>query len=176
MTPRKWLRDDKLDRLRNDLSSWETRKSTTIKELQSLIGTLNFACKVVPPGRAFLQYMIQLTRGVTKHHHHIRLNHGFHQDLKMWQTFLQGWNGTNLFLNTTWGNSYTLSLFTDASGTLSFGGIFRNQWFQGSWLPHQSLDAKEISIDWQELFAIIAATYIWGHVWSQKRILFYYNN
>lgn len=170
------LPNDKLERLKNDLFSWETRKSTTLKELQSLIGTLNFACKVVPPGRAFLQRMIQLTRGITKSHHHIRLNHGFHQDIKMWQTFLQRWNGTNLFLNLTWENSNALSLFTDASGTLGFGGIFQNQWFQGSWLPHQSLGSKDISIDWQELFAIVAATYIWGHTWSQKRILFYCDN
>ena len=54
-----------------------------------------------------------------------------------------------------------------------FGGIFRNQWFQGKWLPHQTLDTKNISIDWQELYAIVVACYIWASVWAQKRIIFY---
>ena len=115
------LPPDKLNRLSIELDAWHIKKSATLQELQSLIGTLNFACKVIPPGRAFLQRIINLTRGVPKPHHHV----------KMWQNFLKDWNGTSLFLNPCWENSAELSLYTDASGTLGFGGIFRNQWFQG---------------------------------------------
>lgn len=31
-------------------------------QLQSLIGTLNYACAIVPPGRTFLRRIINLTR------------------------------------------------------------------------------------------------------------------
>ena len=170
------LPPDKLNRLSIELDAWHMKKSATLQELQSLIGTLNFACKVIPPGRAFLQRIINLTRGVPKPHHHIRLTNGFREDVKMWQNFLKDWNGTSLFLNPCWENSAELSLYTDASGTLGFGGIFRNQWFQGKWLPHQTLDTKNISIDWQELYAIVVACYIWASVWAQKRIIFYCDN
>ena len=44
------------------------------------------------------------------------------------------------------------------------------------WLPHQTLDTKNISIDWQELYAIVVACYIWSSVWAQKRIIFYCDN
>ena len=37
------LPDDKVQRLRKELSKWYNKKSTTLRELQSLIGTLNFA-------------------------------------------------------------------------------------------------------------------------------------
>ena len=37
------------------LSEWECKKTCTVKELQSLIGTLNFACKVVLSGHPFSQ-------------------------------------------------------------------------------------------------------------------------
>ena len=104
------------------------------------------------------------------------MTNGFREDVKMWQNFLKDWNGTSLFLNPCWENSAELSLYTDASGTLGFGGIFRNQWFQGKWLPHQTLDTKNISIDWQELYAIVVACYIWASVWAQKRIIFYCDN
>ena len=39
---------DKIKRVREALCRWECRKSCTLKELQSLIDTLHFACKVVP--------------------------------------------------------------------------------------------------------------------------------
>jgi hypothetical protein len=78
--------------------------------------------------------------------------------------------------NSFWENSTNLSLYTDASGTLSFRGIFRTQWFQGKWLPHQTLNTKNIRIDWQELYVIVVASYIWVPVWAQKRIVFYCDN
>ena len=40
------------------------RKKVTLKELQSLIGLLNFACSVVTPGRGFLRRLINLTIGI----------------------------------------------------------------------------------------------------------------
>ena len=77
------LPPDKLNRLSIELDAWHIKKSATLQELQSLIGTLNFACKVIPPGRAYLQRIINLTRGVPKSHHHIRLTNSFREDVKM---------------------------------------------------------------------------------------------
>ena len=53
---------DKLNRLFVDLNSWHTKKSATLQGLQSLIGTLHFPCKVITPGRAFLQRIKNITR------------------------------------------------------------------------------------------------------------------
>ena len=83
------------DKVQEELSKWHNKKSATLRELQSLIGTLNFACRVVPPGRPFLQRIIQLTHKVTKPHHHIKLNAGFREDIRMWQIFSSKWNGCN---------------------------------------------------------------------------------
>ena len=94
--------------------------------MQSLIGTLNFACKVVPPGRPFLQRMIALTRNVKKQHHHIKLNSGFFSDFAMWKTFIDNWNGANFFLSSSWEDSNTLDLHTDASGALGLVGFLEN--------------------------------------------------
>jgi hypothetical protein len=46
------LPPDKIDRLQAAIEQFQHRRSCTLKELQSLIGTLNFACRVVPPGRS----------------------------------------------------------------------------------------------------------------------------
>ena len=65
------------------------RKKTTLRKLQSVIGTLNFACQVIQPGRAFLQGLIALTRGKLKPYWHIRLSKEAKLDLKVWIVFLE---------------------------------------------------------------------------------------
>ena len=142
------LPPDKVSRILESLSSFQHRKPCTLTELQSLIGTLNFACKVVPPGRPFLQRMIELTRNAKQPHHHIKLNSGFFKDLTMWQKFIASWNGASFFLATAWVDSETLELHTDASGALGYGGIFKSKWFSGPWEPHQKLGEPGISIAW----------------------------
>ena len=166
----------KVERLSSAFASFRDRKSCTLKELQSLIGTLNFACKVVPPGRPFLQRMIQLTRNVSSAHHHIKLNKGFFKDLAMWETFLTDWNGSNFFLPSSWTTSVSLSLHTDASGSIGFGGIFGSHWFQGTWQPHQQLGSPGISIAWQEMYALVVACHLWASAFSNKRILLFCDN
>ena len=49
---------DKLTRTKEALHEWFRKKFATLKELQSLIGALQFAWRVVVPGRAFLQRII----------------------------------------------------------------------------------------------------------------------
>ena len=103
------LPEDKVERIKSALSTFQSQRSTTLQELQSLIGTLNFACKVIPPGRPFLQRIIHLTRGLKKPHHHIKLTTGFYKDIEMWKMFIDQWNGIGLFLSPLWETSDTLS-------------------------------------------------------------------
>ena len=90
---------DKVERIRTSLAFFQRRKSCTLRELQSLIVTLNFTCKVIPPGRPFLQGIIALTQKVSKAHHHISLSSGFFKDLHMWKEFISEWNGASFFLS-----------------------------------------------------------------------------
>ncbi len=54
------LPEEKLRRLLDMLAEWEKKKSCTRQELESLIGTLHHACKVIPSGRSFLRQAISL--------------------------------------------------------------------------------------------------------------------
>ena len=72
---------DKLTRTKEALHDWSCKKSATLRELQSLIGTLQFACRVVVPGRAFLQRIISLTKGISNSRWHIKLNAEFRKDV-----------------------------------------------------------------------------------------------
>ena len=60
------LPTDKLHRLQTLLQQWGDKKVCTRKELESLVGLLNHACKGVRAGRSFLRRMIDLLH--LRHH------------------------------------------------------------------------------------------------------------
>ena len=121
--------------------------------------------------------MINFTRGVPSRLHHIRLNEEFCKDLTIWKAFLSGWKWRSFFLDSTVTSYPELELYTDATSLVGFGGYFNGQWFQGKWLPHMRLSpTKGISIEWQELFAIVVACALWFPHFSGKRIQFWYDN
>lgn len=63
----------------------ERRSSTTLKELQSLVGLLFFAAKVVYPGRAFLQ---RLYDALAKGGKYLHWSKPIGDDLLWWKKFL----------------------------------------------------------------------------------------
>ena len=60
------LPEEKLRKCVTLISEFLKRKKVSLKEMQSLIGLLNFTCSVVIPGRTFLRRMINLTIGVNR--------------------------------------------------------------------------------------------------------------
>ena len=166
------LPEEKLDKCLSQLSYFCSRKSVTLKELQSLKGLLNFACCVVVPGRAFLHRLIDLTRGVRKPTHHVRLTKESKYDLQVWLNFLRSYNGKSFFLGSRWYTSKTLKLFTDAAGSLGYAAIFGKQWFFGEWPAVW----KTFNITILEFFPIVLAIEIWGPLMRNKCIVFFSDN
>ena len=158
-----------------ELDHWSAPRKTTKRKLLSLIGLLSFAARALPTGRLFLRRLINLSTKAQRLHHHIRLNSEALADITWWKTFLPDWNGRAFFIDPNATNAHDLDLYTDASGRLGCGAYFQGQWFHHQWQPHQQL-SKQISIQWQELFAIVAAALTWGHNWSRLRIRFFCNN
>ena len=169
------LPQGKLKELLADLDNWSHPRTTTKRRLLSLIGSLSFAARVIPAGRLFLRRLIHLSTTAQQLHHHIRLNSEARADIDWWKTFLPDWNGRAFFVDTDATNAHDLDLYTDASGRLGCGGYFQGQWFHHQWRPHQQL-SKNISIQWQELFFIVAAALTWGHQWSRLTIRFFCDN
>ena len=63
------------------LRALQHRRKTTLQELQSVISLLSFACHAIESGRCFLRRLIDLTVGVSRPHHHIRIAHEARYDI-----------------------------------------------------------------------------------------------
>lgn len=93
------LPSDKIQRISETLKWFINRKSCSKQELLSLLGHLNFACRVIYPGRAFVSYLISSSTTGKALHHHIKLNKECRLDIKMWSLFLSQWNGISFLLD-----------------------------------------------------------------------------
>ena len=108
-------------------------KKVTLKQLQSLIGSLNFACREVAPGRAFLRRLIGITIPLRSAHHITQVNASIRGDLNMWLSFLKTHNGVSVFRDQLWVSAPDLELFTDAAGSIGMGIYFNGKWAQAKW-------------------------------------------
>ena len=124
---------EKVIKYRDLLQDVLHRKKITLKELQSVIGSLNHCSYIVPAGHAFLRRLINLTVGVTVPHHHIRLNKAARADLKVWHSFLVQFNGRAMIQEQVWIHSSALHLYTDASKSYGFGAVYHDRWIWGEW-------------------------------------------
>ncbi|KAM9330146.1 uncharacterized protein PAF06_009848 [Gastrophryne carolinensis] len=150
-------------------------KKVTLRQLQSVLGKLNFACKVLPMGRVFSRRLSLATAGVKEAHHFIRLTGGLKEDLRMWVSFLSSFNGLVYWLDPVRENR-EVGLFTDAAGSTGFGAYFAGRWCAAPW-PERVRSSSDIrNLALLELFPVVVALALWGEDLQNKSVLFHSDN
>ena len=156
------LPEDKLQRFRALLEDWRCKRTCGRRELESLVGLLHHACKVVRSGRSFLRRMIDLLKGI-RHHplrpHPIRLNRSFRSDLPWWRSFVVSWNGVSFLPPPP--HLPQLLMASDVSGSWGCGAWYLSHWFQLQWDASSAL----LPIMVKELLAVVLACATWGLTW-----------
>ncbi len=165
------LPKEKLDRCRDKIDFVISRKSVAQHTLSSLAGLLNFACKVIRPGRPFLRRLYDYINTVEGKFHHVRIHPQLKADLTMWQTFLSTYNGVTLFLEPSWHNSHTLFCYTDSS-KLGYGLVFGQNWVYGPFNQHW----KRFDIMMLEAYPVMLLFHMFPQELANKRVLLYIDN
>ena len=69
-----------------------------------------------------------------------------------------------------------LDFYTDASGTIGFGGVREGKdYFYGSW-PQPFLQECQPSIEYQELYAVTVGVLLWIRDYSNKQVCIFVDN
>ena len=153
------LPQDKLRKLQELLQEWQFKKVCTRHSLESLLGYLNHACKVVRPGRSFIGRLIaMLTQPRRTHRTMIRINNEAHSDIRWWHLFVSSWNGVSM-LREQHQTHPNHEFWSDASGSWGAGALWYSHWFQIKW--PKTLQSCQIAI--KELIPITLACAIWGN-------------
>lgn len=154
------------------IESWVDRRTCNRQQLESLIGHLHHAAKVVWPGRSFIRRMIDLLCCFRNKFHPIRLNKEFRLDLLWWHNHFAQWHGVQFWLFPGLCPPTDIEVTSDAAGAVGFGAFFGNNWFNGKWLELQ----RNLSIAYKELYPIVVAADIWGADWHKRHIRFRSDN
>ncbi|KAK3096561.1 hypothetical protein FSP39_001295 [Pinctada imbricata] len=169
---------EKLREITEKIQSMLLKKKTTLNDLQSLIGSLNFACRVVNPGRAFLRRLIDATISVHKAHHRIRVSESMKDDLKAWLEFFTNYHGITVMPDQLWISTEQLEFFTDSSGGKyrGFSIYFQGHWAYATW-PSSWVDSGLMrNITFLELLPVVTAVIIWGQYLENKKVVFHIDN
>ncbi len=161
----------KLRELKVLVATWLTKRFCTVRELESLIGKLQHATKVVRPGRTFLRRMFELKGSARKGQRFIRLNASFKSDLAWWHFFMEQWNGVAM-LRDPEGQAPGQHIFSDASGSFGCGAWWESMWFQIAWTGGM----EGTSIAFKELVPIVVACMLWGREWKGQVVLAHCDN
>ena len=113
---------EKLRDLKLLVEEWLGKKLSLVKDLQSLVGKLQYASKVVHPGRTFLRRMFDLLKGIPRKRQFVRLNVSFRSDLMWWHSLLESWNG--VLMMRSQGAEPDHHLISDASGQFGCGAFW----------------------------------------------------
>lgn len=155
-----------------------SHQKSTLKKVQSLIGSLNFCCRAIVIGRPFSRRLINSICGLSKPHYHIRIKKEIRRDLEMWLLFLQNFNGISVFHDAFWVSNEDVQLFSDSAGGegLGFGVFYQGHWCQGKWPDFWHKNGLTKDITFLELFPIAVAVFIWGRELVNKKIKFCCDN
>ncbi|XP_060127970.1 uncharacterized protein LOC132591759 [Zootoca vivipara] len=169
------LPPEKIVKLKGVIEEVLSVKKVTLRQLQSLLGHLNFACRVVAPGRPFCARLNKRTVGLRSPHQHVRLHQGEKADLRMWLEFLNDFNGVSLWQDVlTLHNDFQVN--SDAAGSLGFGLFWNGRWCAQRWPPAWQGTAITRDLTFLEFFPIVVAVHLWVEDFRDHRICFWSDN
>lgn len=169
------LPEDKLVDLKAVVHAARLSRKMRLREIQSLLGKLNFACRIIPMGRVFCRRLAMATAGTVVPTHFVRLSSAIREDLSIWSVFLNQFNGRSLIQKAPVSNG-ELELFTDASGSVGFGAYFQGSWCAEVWPEVWKAKGYCVNLALLELFPLVVALELWGDRLRDRRIRFYCDN
>ena len=153
------LSNDKVCKLYEKLQCFQHKNRATKRQLQSLAGSLNWACQAIRGGRFFLRRILDSINRLKCAMHKCKLSAEFKKDLNWWLKFLQTFNGSLYYRD-----ACKLVVHTDACQ--EGAGMFSNgAWRYINW-SQDVPKSKNLHINYKEVLAIVLSVIHFAEVWQ----------
>ena len=147
--------DDKMSQIKQEMGTWQNKTAATRKEIESLIGKLQFMAKCVRAGRIFLSRLIQWLRGLDRRNKH-PIPQEARKDIAWWGRFAQQYNGKSI-LWLVKDPTCDKVIASDACKR-GYGAICGTQYLRGRF--PQEYQNKNIAL--LEMLAVLVALKVWA--------------
>lgn len=147
------LPNDKREKYLQKLNDWSSLGSISLKTTESLIGTLNHACLVIPHGRSHLASLYAFCASFpvnTSHFLRHRPHKAVREDVEWWKSTLsKEWCGINIVRPP---EPLDDELFVNVSTSWGVGLVLNNKWL--AWPLKSGWKSDGRDIGWAEMIAI----------------------
>ena len=167
---------DKIEKALEMIELFLAKKKVTVLQCQHLCGSLNFLCRCILPGRAFLRRLYAMTNGIQKQHYHVRVSPENCMDLQIWKHFLHNPNAYYRHFITGIHDATAIDMYSDASRnfSLGFGAYCGTEWTFGQW--DDFCRRVKPSIEYLELFGVTVAVKNWLRFFRNSKIILFCDN
>ena len=154
----------KMGEIAEILREWEGRRRATQRQMQSLLGLLQFVASVSPPARVFTNRMLQCLRECPRRGSET-LSLGFRKDLRFFIDMWPDYNGIRLLEKHDVECQADLELDACLTGCGAYSGAqFYAEEFP-EWLKDQNRPIADL-----ELLNVVVALKTWATRWARQRV------
>ncbi|XP_045194970.2 uncharacterized protein LOC123550604 [Mercenaria mercenaria] len=148
------------------------RKKVSLKELQRLVGKLNSFGQAIRSSRAFTRRFYDAMSGLRKQFYLLRVTEEIREDVKVWLSFLQEFNGVSYIPENFWYTSDQLQLFSDSAGSADMEAAcyFEGRWSLFPWPESLKFGGVLKDLTFLEMVPVILAMFLWGRDLMNKNI------
>ena len=148
------------------LKDWKGKKSASLKEVQSLAGVLNFACRCVVSGRIYLSRILNFLRQLPKVGKRY-VPESVKRDISWWIDFAPRFNGISLMMENSWSE---VDQEFSSDSCLTGGGAFMKGRFCHFKYPTE-IQKLNLNINQLECMMVVIALKVWGNRLERKRLV-----
>ena len=164
------ISNERLREIMSILQVWENKTTCTRRELEQLIGKLQFAAACVRPGRIFICRLLNVLCGFPRDTP-LSIPSQLHKDVLWWKHFMKDYNGVSIMWPLQ-SDTPDEIIATDASGSGAGGILWGKEYFRvgfhGVWIGK--------NIAYLEMLAIIVALKLWGGFIAGRKIIIQCDN
>ena len=154
--------EDKLTEILQECNNFKNRKFFGKRQLQSIIGKLMFIHKVVKHARLFVNRLLETLRTMGES---CKMSTQVQQDVNWFCVFVKKFNGTCHYIHPPVLCMETLELDACLTG---LGACYDSFVYQYQFKGGEA--SQMFSITHIEMWNVLVALRVWGHLWSKKSV------
>lgn len=161
---------ERLAEIRSLVTSWLNKDNASLKQVQSLLGKLNFIAACVKPSRIFVSRLLNWLRSIYNSSDFLHpIPSHVKKDLIWWDRFLPFYNGVSIMEFENW--SKPDAIFSSDSSLTACGGFWNGCYFHAEF-PENIIE-QNFHISVLEILSIIICLKLWGKNFRGQRIVVY---